>query len=264
YFTLPGIPSSTLLISKAALSMLLAMWFERALDGYCAGHDQWRKQTAREREAADRLTAFNNLITNLVGIEEVFRSGGATSVQRMDYAKDVRDAVENSATVKIASIAGYEFIGSLGKSLLFDTIHNKPALNVEVVVLNATARADIIKERAKALKAVGSDYNAGKLTEEIERTTNAMRGIADSRSAGDGYVKYYKTKLHPAFRIILTDTALFVSAYQSNCHGHQAPVLKIRRTFAENGPSGMSLYAAFAAHFENLKTGLTPEISEEF
>ncbi len=244
--------------------MVLAAWIEHALDGYYTGQSQWRRQTSREREASARLTAFNELITNLVGIEEVYRSGSTKMVQQLDYAKDVSDAVENSGTVRIASIAGYQFLGAGRKSLLFDVLRNKPNCNVEVVVLDPIERNDIVKERAKALKVISADYTPGKLVQEIDKTKEALEALVESRSTGDGYVKYFKTKLNPAFRIILTDAAVFVSAYQSNCHGHQAPVLKIRKSFPEDGPVGMSLYAAFAAHFENLKRDAEPVIDKDF
>jgi len=263
-FPLPENSSSTILVAKMLLAVAAAAWIEKKLGLYFTGESAWSHHTEEERRASHRLVEFSKIIDQLVGIDEVFRSGITSPVNRLDYAKDIRTAVLESKSVRIASIAGYEFIGSMGKSLLYDLLRSNAGVNLEVVLLDPVARKDIVHERVRALRSASVEYADQDIETEISKTTAAIQSLVDSRGGGDGSICLYKTRLHPAFRMVLTDSVIFVSAYQNNCHGHQAPVLKIRRVFDQHGPTGMSLYAAFSAHFNNLIKDAEPVIKKEF
>ena len=182
------------------------------------------------------------------GIVNIYPAATKVNVTVQPYAKPILEALADSPSIRILSIAGFEYLGKGSESLLFETIRKRPNLRVEVIVLDPEKGAGVIKDRVACLQ----QNRENTLTEsEIKRQIGEMalilRVIKDSSHTGDIELRYYSR--NPGFRIILMETCLFFSCYDSNVHGHESPVFKV-----EKKRDRVALYEAFEQTYQNIRS----------
>lgn len=190
-------------------------------------------------------------ISNKAGIKQIYHSKRGVPAVHQPYSSEMMKSLANSRTIKLLSIAGYEYIGKgEGKSLFYDVIRERNYVNTELILLNPDNN-DTIKERIFQLKKQNQSYTDVQLKNEILETTKKVKVLKNTRN--DESIQLYYCKYHPIFRLIILDDCLFMNTYEMDYHGHESPVYKIDKLLPDNITDSLSLYDSFYSLFGNIK-----------
>lgn len=190
-------------------------------------------------------------ISNKAGIKQIYHSKRGVPAICQPYSSEVMKKLADSRTIKLLSIAGYEYIGKgEGKSLFYDVIRERHYVNAELILLNPT-NDETISERISQLKRQDQSYTNDQLKNEILETTKKVKVLEKTRN--DESIKLYYCKFHPIFRLIILDDCLFMNTYEMDYHGHESPVYKIDKLQPDNITDCLSLYNSFYNLFDNIK-----------
>jgi hypothetical protein len=135
----------------------------------------------------------------------------------------------------------------------------RPDLAVEVIILDPdenSASAEVIGPRLKQLRKRDSRYTSEQLRTHIRKTISTMERLKHIREEqNSAEVAVYTIDHHPIFRLLVLDDTIFLSTYENERHGHESAVFMFERVAEESGRE--SLYAAYAAYFEAMRSGAT-------
>ncbi|MBI5374129.1 MAG: hypothetical protein HZA77_01765 [Candidatus Schekmanbacteria bacterium] len=188
------------------------------------------------------------------GIKKIYEDRLRVAAINQQYSRDVMEELSHSETIKLLSIAGYEYIGKgEGESLFYDVLRERNWIKVESVILNPD-NDEVINERIHQLRKILPPYTKEDLKKEICNTIDKFKTLNKIRS--DRTVQLYYCKFHPIFRLIILDKCLFMSTYEIDRHGHESPVYKIDKV-TEDNKDNLSLYDSFNNLFDKLKENST-------
>jgi hypothetical protein len=195
----------------------------------------------------EKVDSLVGLLEERAGIVAVYPAELHKAISDQPYAQPILKALNESSTLRILSIAGYEYLGKGAESLLYKTIAKKPGMGVEVIILDPDKGMDVINERVACLKANRENTLS---VSEIQRQIGAMRRTLSTLKGNGrpGSVELCHCKHHPVFRAILLDDCLFFSTYDANAHGHETPVFKVERQKEK-----ASLFEAFDQLYKNTR-----------
>ena len=177
------------------------------------------------------FTADDNLNTLLLvlsqcGIARAYRTETLLQTTKQHYASDICAKVSGSKSIKIMSIAGFEYIGAGVNSLLYSVIEKRPDMEAEFVLLDADKAGHVLADRVHRLRERDPTVTEETLKGHIAETKRLLGGLRTSRTAS---FSLWLCSCPTVFRLIILDDCLFVSAYKSNAHGHESPMLKINK-----------------------------------
>lgn len=201
-----------------------------------------------EPDKVKEVEELVHLLDGKAGIKKIFTAKRNSPIINQPYSSEILKRIPNSRNIKILCIAGYEFIGKgEGTSLLYDYFRQH-WITADVILLNPeNINTRPIQERLSQLKENDTPYSAEKLKKEISATADKIKTLKSIRL--DGTVELHYCKFHPIFRLIILDDCLFMSTYECDLHGHEAPVYLIEKA----KPEGLSLYNSFVNLFDNIK-----------
>jgi len=145
------------------------------------------------------------------------------------------------------SIAAFQSIGLREKSMLYELLRTNRVATLKAILVDPIRGRKVIDERSRLLD---GKIHPEKICSEIDKTVEAIRDLYSQRERHEGEVTLRLTSYPPPFRLLITDDAAFVSAYQPDREGHETPVIAVQKINKEKGPQE-SFYDAFVQVFEN-------------
>ncbi len=222
------------------------------------------KGRKEERESflkSEAKEQFITLMSDKAGMNKVYVPETGVSAIQCDYYEDILKELSTSNTLKILSIAAYESIGKgLEGSMFFGKIMRRPGLDVELIISDPN-NGSLIKGRIKQIQQSCPTYTQKKLVAEIKKTVSSFKKLKKARDDQGSLAELSLShfKWHPVFRLIILDSCIFMNTYEVECHGHESPMYRIDRA-DKNVKGSLSLYASYAAYFENIKENSTPVV----
>lgn len=201
------------------------------------------------------FTADDNLNTLILvlsqcGVARAYRTEMELQTTKQHYASDIRASAAASKTLRIMSIAGYEYIGAGTDSLLYSLIKSRPEINAEFIFLDPIKGGDVLADRVERLKRRSPTLTVDTIKGHIHETTRLLQGLQPDREGG---FSVWQCECQTVFRLIILDDCLFVSAYKSDAHGHESPMFKINK-FDQTGKMTTDWFDAFEQIYTLIKS----------
>ena len=179
------------------------------------------------------------------GISSVYPSDPNVSIQSQSYATEVKLAAAMSKTIKMVSIAGFEYLGRGADSLLFNAIIKHPTADIEIILVDPENGSHVIDQRIMELVERDPTYDKKRIQYEINATIETLKKL---RLTHKGKLTLSLIGEHPIFRLLIFEECLFVSTYAAKIHGHESPVFKITPK-----PNGGGFYSSLDGLFRRMK-----------
>lgn len=210
------------------------------------------KGAAPEDEKIQSLLAESKKLSSLLsesGIQAVYGAVLKRSIVEQEYAPEIQSVVRETTTLKILTVAGFEYIGKGADALIYKCIEGCSHKSIEVILVDPLKGHAVILDRVAKLSGHrDKTYSEPKLKQQISETRETLQKMhQDGKN-----IKLFYTPMHPVFRLLIADNCLFFSTYSGE-HGHEAPLYKVMRCEAGGGES--SWYDAFVQLFDNAKSG---------
>jgi hypothetical protein len=201
------------------------------------------------------FTADDNLNTLILvlsqcGVARAYRTETELQTTKQHYASDIRASAAASKTIRIMSIAGYEYIGAGTDSLLYTLINNDPEINAEFIFLDPIKGGNVLADRVARLKRRSPTLTVEKIKGDMQETMRLLEGLRPGRR---GDFSVWQCECQTVFRLIILDDCLFVSAYKSDAHGHESPMFKINK-FDQTGKMMTDWFDAFEQIYTLIKS----------
>ncbi len=217
------------------------------------------QQVVRERiqstgsERDKNLEQLKGLLEGHAGISKVYPAQVKTPALRQPYADDVVAQAKKSRSMRLLTIAGYEFIGKGDESLLLQTLKDGGPSEIEIVLLKPDDPKTkvVFDERVEALRERDSAVSSQKIQQQVKDTIARM---AEVRTTTGKRVEVIQCSQHPIFRILLFDDCLFVSAYRRGAHGHESPMFRIER-HVDGGH--VTWFESFERYYQLVRTSVS-------
>lgn len=201
----------------------------------------------KDAEPAD-VNQLLELLETKAGLKKIFQTSIGNPAFKQPYSSEVLRGLAATKKIRLLSIAGHEFIGrGEAFSLFYDFLKENHWMKAEIIVLDPDDQ-ETIKERIEQLKKTNGSYTAENIKEQILSTTEKCKKLNSIRG-GDNSIELYYCKFHPVFRLIILDETLYMSTYETDCHGHESPVYKFDKSNCER----LSLYNSYSNLFEKIK-----------
>lgn len=231
-------------IWRACVALVLGCAVPSAVCGIV--RDEMATTEADECTTDRKIELLTGLLEERAGIVKLYAAEPKVSVSKQPYSQPILEALSASKSLKLLSIAGYEYLGKGSESLLYEAICKRPQLEVQVVVLDPEKGLDVIKERVACLQQNRENtLSIVEIQRQIKQMPLMLESIAQANRTGATELRYYTR--NPGFRIVILDQCLFFSCYDSNVHGHETPIFQVERR--EKKPA---LYQAFDQTFANI------------
>jgi hypothetical protein len=229
-------------LGRFAMALLFSWGFRKflvsAILGFliCAADTGFTSKRIREMMHFTTEDNVNTLVLVLsqCGVSKAYRTERGLQTTKQHYASDVRAAAAVSQSLRMMSIAGYEYIGAGTDSLLYSLIDSRKEMTAEFILLDIEKGKSVIANRVERLKSRDPTITSEKIVSHINETIRLIRGLTSNRT---GKLSIWTCACPTVFRLVILDNCLFVSAYKSNAHGHESPMFKIEKVDDKGYPS---------------------------
>jgi len=203
------------------------------------------------------LEDFVKMLEEQSGLRGVFYSG-TRSLNSGNYYKDVKKEILSTHSIKLLSIAGYEYFGKKAKSLLYAACVDHPEIAIELTILHPHQCHEFLEQRSKELRCRDEKYTMQNIVEDIQSTIDVAEKLHyDRKDLNAGEVNCFLTTTPPAFRILIFDQCLYFNTYVAGLHGHETPVFKVLNQPNDFATGRFSLYESMLKYYEQIKNGST-------
>jgi hypothetical protein len=156
------------------LSGLISLAITATVDR--AKSDLREELLVKAQNNAERLELVARILRHS-GISNIYDAVPRKAVKEQSSAQHIIEAVTKAKSLRMMTIAGFEYIGKGRDSLLFETISKNSQVKLEIILLDATKADHIIKERVRTVGSQDSGYTEETLKREIDSTKERLLNL---------------------------------------------------------------------------------------
>ena len=202
----------------------------------------------QEKDPSEILTLLLIVLARS-GIEKIYE--GKTDVHAINqvYFKDMMNEAGKTRSLKLLFISGYEDVGKGSTNSIFFDFIRSATIPIEIIMIEPN-NSEVIGERVEQLKKCNPSCTVEAYSKAVSETFDQLRTLKKNRI--DDSLNVYHCKFHSIFKLAIFDDCVFMSTYEVDLHGYEAPTYKIDRVSDPNADR-TSLYDTFSDLFGKIK-----------